>query len=125
MNNNRTYHGIIDIRGNKIIFNTDEDIKEFKPLTNHSLLAITENTAYEVCIIKDSNGECISSCGSSKIEIIDSVNHNHCGSPSEKCSKITLYPENICINYCNTTIYEFDEYNKKCGLCKDLYNDTI
>ena len=125
INNNKNYYGIIDIRGNKVIFNTDEDIKVFKPLTNHSLLAITEDSAYEVCLIKDSNNKCVSECSSSKIVIVDSVNHNHCGSQNEKCSEITLYPENICVNSCDTTLFELNESTKKCGLCKYIYEDKI
>ena len=50
---NITYHGIYDIKLNKIIFNTDEDIDVFIPYSNNSMLAITKETAYKICIIKD------------------------------------------------------------------------
>ena len=32
INNNITYHGVIDVKSNKTIFNTNENIQEFKPL---------------------------------------------------------------------------------------------
>ena len=52
----KTYHGILDVKLNKIVFNTDEDIDVFIPYSNYSMLAITKETAYEICIIKDTNG---------------------------------------------------------------------
>jgi len=37
------YNGIIDIELNKIIFNTNETLKNLTPITNHSMYAYTMN----------------------------------------------------------------------------------
>ena len=62
----KSYHGIFDVKTNKIVFNTDEDIDTFIPYSNYSMLAITKDYAYQICIIKsanrDSNFQCIQSC---------------------------------------------------------------
>jgi hypothetical protein len=43
------HHGIIDIRNNLILFNTNEKIKNIKYYTSNSLLIITENSVYKLC----------------------------------------------------------------------------
>ena len=56
--NNKTeemYHGVLDITLNKIIFNTNEDIDIFIPYSSNSMLAITKESAYRICFIKDNN----------------------------------------------------------------------
>ena len=53
-NTDKFYYGIIDITLNKIIFNTDEQLLEFKPYKMNSMLAITSENAYKICpIAKD------------------------------------------------------------------------
>ena len=111
----KTYHGILDVKLNKVVFNTDENIKEFIPYSNYSMLAITEESAFEVCIIKDSNGNCKSQCSTGKI--IEDVNGNKC---DESCGtdEYLIVPEGVCTSECDTSIYIIkDSY---CGLCRDL-----
>ena len=116
--NNQTYHGIIDIEENRIIFNTNETLKEFKPFINNSMLAYTEYGVYQICTIKENN-ICVEHCSIGKL-ILDPENGNYCGEERE-CDNYTLIPENICINECDRNIYTLQE--KKCGLCSVLYPD--
>ena len=113
---NITYHGIYDIKLNKIIFNTDEDIDVFIPYSNNAMLAITKETAYKICIIKDNYNNCIEECPFNN-KILD-VDGNKCGTSCDN-NKYLLIPYNICINECNISIFVFDS-NKNCGLCKDM-----
>ena len=116
--NNQTYHGIIDIEENRIIFNTNETLKEFKPFINNSILAYTDYGVYKICTIKENN-ICVEKCSSGKL-ILDPENGNYCGEERE-CDNYILIPENICINECDRNIYTLQE--KKCGLCSALYPD--
>ena len=113
---NKTYHGIIDITINKVIFNTDEIIKSFKPFSNNSMLAITEKSAYKICALSDNNN-CIEKCSGNKI-FIDSQHPNFCG---VKCSNYILLPNEICIKDCDENIfYTNDSYH--CGFCIHMNN---
>ena len=113
--NNKKYHGIIDIKNNLIVFNTDEDIITFTPYTNISMLAITKTNAYEVCIIKK-DGKCIDSndCSGSNHEFILDIEGN-------KCSNDCNSENNFCNVSCDKSIYI--EINNSCVLCKDYYPD--
>jgi len=71
------YHGIIDIILNKVIFNTNEEIIEFKPYGNNSMLAITKDSAYKICAIKGNKDNCIDECPEGKI-IYDLSKPNQC-----------------------------------------------
>ena len=115
--NNEIYHGIIDIQLNKVIFNTNETILEFKPYSNISMLAITENSAYKICALKNELGDdCIESCSDNDNIILDSENSNKCGN---KCNtKYVLIPDQICLDSCNENIYTIN--GNQCGLCKDI-----
>ena len=113
----KTYYGIIDIVLNKVIFNTDEVIKSFKPYSSHSFLAITNNSAYKICALTEENNECISSCSNNTKNIfIDSQGPNYCGS---KCSKYIMIPTGICVNECDQSFYHSED-NYHCGFCKDI-----
>ena len=118
-NTGKTYHGILNIKFNQVLFNTDEDIDVFIPYSNYSMLAITKETAYEACIIKDTNGNCIDECSSGE-EIIAGVDGNKCGNNCPT-GKYLLIPEGVCVSECNSTLYIIKD-NYFCGLCKDLYN---
>lgn len=118
---NKKYYGIIDITLNKVIFNTDSELDKFKPLKDNSMLAIIGDSAYQICAIKDSSGNCISECPSEQELILDTEKGNYCGS-STQCDNYKLLPENICIETCNTSIYTTNE-NKECGLCQTLYQN--
>ena len=111
------YYGIIDVELNQIIFNTNEKIKEFKPLKNYSMLAITESTAYEICAIKENN-KCVERCSSGKL-ILDAEKGNYC-SDSQKCENYLLIPHNVCIKNCDESIFVLNE-QRECGLCKDIF----
>lgn len=119
--NNEIYHGIIDIQLNKVIFNTNETILEFKPYSNISMLAITENSAYKICALKNELGDdCIESCSGNENIILDSENSNKCGS---KCkTKYILIPDQICLDSCNENIYTIN--GNQCGLCRDIGLDN-
>ena len=114
----KSYHGIFDVKTNKIVFNTDEDIDTFIPYSNYSMLAITKDYAYQICIIKsansDSNFQCIQSCSGN---IILDTDGNYCDN-SCASGKVLLIPEEICISDCNTTIYI--KNSSHCGLCRDM-----
>ena len=111
---NVIYHGIIDLLLNKVIFNTDEEINEFKPYSNNSMLAITNNSAYKICAIQQ-NGICIDECSNS-FSIFDTSKPNQCG--QEINCDIILIPNEICIESCDENI--FTKIGKKCGLCRDM-----
>ena len=114
---NEIYHGIIDIQLNKVIFNTNETILEFKPYSNISMLAITEKSAYKICALKNNSGEdCIESCSSNENIILDSENSNKCGIKCNK--KYILIPDQICLESCDESIYTSKD--NQCGLCKDI-----
>ena len=119
--NNEIYHGIIDIQLNKVIFNTNETILEFKPYSNISMLAITENSAYKICALKNELGDdCIESCSDNENIILDSENSNKCGN---KCkTKYILIPDQICLDSCNENIYTIN--GNQCGLCRDIRLDN-
>ena len=119
--NNEIYHGIIDIQLNKVIFNTNETILEFKPYSNISMLAITENSAYKICALKNELGDdCIESCSGNDNIILDSENSNKCGN---KCkTKYILIPDQICLDSCNENIYTIN--GNQCGLCRDIGLDN-
>ena len=112
MNKNKFYYGIIDIKLNKIIFNTDEDFIEFKPLST-AIFAKTKNSAYKICPIFDGNNYCPDNCWNDPI--FDSTTYNNCG--SQCSSSFILEPDKICVDECNENI-QIKEGNK-CWLCKD------
>ena len=110
--NNNTYHGIIDIELNKIIFNTNEEIKSFIPYSDKAMLAITSNTAYRICAYNNGN-ECIDYCPEGYI-ITTSGNicRNSSFCPFEK---YILMPDRECVDSCDTTINIIDD--QLCGTC--------
>ena len=118
-NKNKYYYGFIDIELNKVIFNTDEPIKTFVPYSSNSMLAITSSSAYQICAIYD-NGKCASSCSSKVYYDID--NYNYC-SNSYLCTHYLLYPEEICIDYCDENYFYLDK-NNYCSLCKNFLPET-
>ena len=114
--NSENYYGVIDIKENKIYFNTKETIIEFKPLTKYSLLAITKSSAYEICINGKYNGKCRDKCHRGQNLIIDNENGNYCG--GDEVCKVLLLPDNTCIGTCDEQYYIMD--GNECGSCKNL-----
>ena len=126
---NITYNGIPDIKLNKIIFNTEEELEVFIPYIEYrdhnpysiSMLAINKDSAYRVCVIRDGvSGICLESCSG---KIIYDTDGTKCGASNDSCStygKVTLLPEEICIlsSQCNSSIYTLN--SSHCGLCKDM-----
>ena len=120
-NSEKTYHGFMDIRQNKVLFNTDEVINTFVPYSNTEMLAITQNSAYKICIYKNNN-ECSETCSGNLVLDTDG---NKCKTENTcEVGKIKLLMNEICIDesLCDLNIY--DKNNTHCGLCKELYPNT-
>ena len=120
----KTYHGIIDIKKNKVVFNTDKEILTFIPYSDISMLAITSTTAYEICAIKE-DGSCKDSygcTGENYNKYYLDTEGNKCGT-STSCGegKIYLLREEMCSDSCDTSIYVLNENNNQCGLCSQIY----
>ena len=118
---NIDYHGILDVVLNKIIFNTDEDILEFEPYSNNSMLAITKNSIYKICAIRNDDDTCIETCSNS-VDVFDSSKYNRCG--DENTCSLKSMPDEICINSCDENLYYLKD-NKECWLCKDFETEGI
>ena len=116
INKNKFYYGIIDIKLNKIIFNTDEDLIEFKPFSSTAMYAKTKNVAYKICQYSDGSF-CHDKCWKDP-PFIDSTNYNKC---EGECSSLFLEPDHICVDKCNNFLIQD---NNKCLLCKDKYENN-
>ena len=114
--NSELYYGIFDIITNQILFNTKEEIKKYIPISKYSMLAITDNSAYEICIISV-DGKCIEKCDNDEI-IINTKGKNYC-----KCPKYYFIPTYKCIDICDLNFYI--DVDNQCGLCKDLGGNKI
>ena len=104
------------------MFNTNETINEFIPYSSNSMLAITSESAYRICIIKfrnaDDSYDCVDECTSPNRIIRDSEG-NICGQGCNDPNKYLLIPDDICVKECDTNIY-ISNSSKICGLCKDM-----
>ena len=110
-----TYHGLYDVKLDKIMFNTNESINTFIPYSGNSLLAISNNNVYKICPIK--NGEdCLEQCDTG--QVIRDSDGNKCGTNCDN-DKYLLIPDNICLTECDSRIY-ITNSNKQCGLCRDM-----
>ena len=112
------YHGLYDVKEDKIMFNTNEEITTFIPHSPYSILAISDNNVYKICALKDGNN-CIEECPSNEIIIRDS-DGNKCGTSCDN-NKYLFIPDNVCITDCDSSMYGANS-DKKCGLCEDLDN---
>ena len=115
-NNNKKYYGIFDILTNKILFNTDEAITKFISYSKLSMLAITKDSAYEICVLSI-DGKCVEKCDNDQI-ILNPEGKNYC-----ECPVFYFKPSYKCLDNCDTNFYTQEE--KYCGLCKDLGGDKI
>ena len=115
----KTYHGVLDIVLNKIIFNTNEDINVFIPYSNNSMLAITNESAYRICLINGNNNDCLNECSSGGL-ILD-INGNKCGTDCDS-NQFIIKPEGICSLECDN--YSYIKRGTECGLCRDLDDDN-
>ena len=118
LNNGKTYHGIIDTKKGLVVFNTEETILTYEPYSSISMLAITADHAYEICVIKD--GSCKDSwgCTNTNYNYILDLQGNKCLESCEN-GKILLVRENFCNDTCDESIYVLN--NNKCDLCKNFY----
>ena len=122
INKDKTYHGLIDIKLNKLLYNLEDEITSFIPYSTTEMLAINSNSAYKICIIKNSDNTCSSSCTSGSL-ILDSEG-NKCSTGCD-AGKIKLMSEGICINenLCDTNYYTKSTDGTECGLCS-YFNPT-
>ena len=110
-------YGIMELLSQQVIFNTDQEITNFEPLSNHEMLVFAKGNAFKKCLFR--NGDtCEPSCPSGTNLVLD-VNGNKCKSSDTDCS-LKLEPDNICIDSCNTEIYKLSDDSKSCKLCKDI-----
>ena len=117
-NTSKYYHGILDIKLNKIMFNTDEQIDVFIPYSQNAMLAITNESAYKICAIP-SGDSCIESCSTGDLYL--DLDGNRCGTSCSNENDYILIPEEVCISDCDTSI--FIKNDTHCGLCRDMYSD--
>ena len=111
------YYGIIDAQTNRVIFHTDEKIVKYLPYSNYAMLAITEKSAYKICVSRNET-DCVI-CNNNQF-MLDSSKYNFCGT---KCNtKYTIIPYNICTDTCDERIYSIKD--NKCGICKDFGDDN-
>ena len=116
--NETIYHGILDLEKNIIIYNTDDDIDVFIPINNHSMLAITSKSAYQICIIKGfdeyDDVQCVEECNEN---VLYSSKGNICGRTCES-DKILLMPAGFCNDTCDENYYILNE--NQCNFCKSF-----
>ena len=111
--NGKFYYGIIEVPSNRVIFHTDEEIIKYIPYSDNAMLAITEKSAYKICVSRDENDCKI--CDNNEF-MLDSSKYNFCGTSCN--SKYTIIPHNICSDTCDERIFSIKD--NKCGLCKDF-----
>ena len=97
------------------MFNTNEEITDFRPLSKYSLLAIINSSAYEICINGKYNGKCIDECPEGQNLTINAEKGNYC--EGKECN-ILLKTNNTCVDICDEQKYIMN--GKECGLCKHL-----
>ena len=119
-NKKKTNYGMIDITLNKIIFNTDLELKYYKPFSNNSMLAYDGYKIFMICAIKGENNSCIDECENGE-HVIHNINQANICNKNNYCSggTIKLIPNNICINSCDQRYYHLN--GNECGLCKDFF----
>ena len=119
INKNKYYYGIVDIELNKVLYNIEENFTTFIPIQNNEMLAISDSSAYKLCIINVGDS-CDGTCSSEYIALDPSG--NKCQTDCDS-GKIKLMPEGICIgaNECDTNVYILNEAGTECGLCNYFY----
>ena len=121
--NGKIYHGIMDFKTQKVLFNIDEPVLRFEQYqSEYEILVTTANKAFKICLYQH-NSECVWQCPSGTTLVINTYG-NECKSTSTLTvcnSNIKLMPENICIEACDTNYYILE--NGECKLCKD-YDST-
>ena len=109
-------YGIMDLLTQKVLFNTDQEMTNFEPLSNYEMLVFSNGEAYKICLFRNGDS-CVSSCPDGTKLVLD-VKGNKCKSisDSDDCN-LKLVPDDICIETCDTNIYKLSDDQKSCGLC--------
>ena len=118
--NGKKNYGIMDVTSNKILYNLEDEIINFFPYSENKILLLTQNSAYQLCIIKSGN-TCINTCSNPDKLILD-IEGNRCSDNCEP-NQIKLMPEEICItkDKCDLKFFVLNEAGTECGLCKYFY----
>ena len=108
------YYGIYDTKLNNVIFNTDEYLKYYIPISDREMLAVTNTSIYKICAIRDqNNNECVDYCSN---EYLLSTQGNKCNDTNEcKPGEYLLAPSFVCNQTCDESIFHFN--GTYCGLC--------
>jgi len=123
----KIYHGIIDVKLNKILFNSDENIKDFKPYSKNALLVVTDKSAYKLCTfaLNEKGDDCIDQCPEGQTFILDPTNNNHCG---DQCPDGYYKDSNgtcqVCNSNCLTCKGPSIEGNNNCLSCDPNKNES-
>ena len=119
-NYDKKYYGIYDVKLNKTVFNTDEEIINYFPHSELEMMAETKTSLYKICAMQGSNG-CTDYCPK---EYLLDTEKNQC-SESSSClnGKFKLMPSGVCDNKCDPNYFIYND-NKECGLCRDLDPDN-
>ena len=115
-NSEQKYYGLIDIKTNKVLYNIKGSFTDFIPnpySTGFEMLALTQTSAYKICINKSGN-----SCASPCSDLVLENDGNKCQSGCSS-GKIQLIPSGYCISSCDQNIYTLSSDGTKCGLCKE------
>ena len=120
LDKNKKNYGLIDLNLNKVLYNIEGEFTQFIPNPNFSeyeMLAITENSAYKLCIVK-SGTTCLDPNSNTNL-ILDPEGNKY----QSDCDsgKVKMMPEGICMdeNLCDTNLYILKTVDgeKQCGLC--------
>ena len=122
-----TYFGLLDTAQSKILYNVQAEFTTFIPASTSStiiMLGLTGDNVYQICIKKES-GNCINECSGTNINLILDEEGNKCQSGCDP-GKIKLMPEEFCIKNesCDLNVYEFNDDETECGLCKYINKDN-
>ena len=112
---NKKYYGIFDIKLNKVIFNTEENLIDFIPYSDNSMLAVIGTSAYIICAIKNGNN-CIDKCSSGSNVLLDTEGNKCSSSTTCPNGEYLLVPSGVCSPTCDKTLYIIK--GKECGLCQ-------
>ena len=85
------------------------------------MIAITNKSAYEICVIYKGD-KCIEKCNNNEKLVINNEGKNYC-KLNNNCPKYYSLPDNNCVDFCNTINYFINETEKICGFCRDFFPD--
>ena len=106
------YYGIFDTKLNNVIFNTDENLRYYFPISDREMLAVTYNSIYKIWSMKDANNrQCVDYCSE---DYLLNTQGNKCNDTWE----IMLVPSLVCNQTCDENIYHSN--GTHCGFCKYL-----